>query len=695
VPRPAKVEGVESWTLETAGIRGFLWGFAFRPDGKAVAVASDDGVVRVYDTATARLSAVFLDHRPRGDHWDWPFAVAWSPDGKRLAARYRTRVITWTADGGLVHEAKVAEGHTQARHWMAFSPDGRWLALADYHQTVLFSAKDGKPARKVGGKGVWAAFSPDSRALAVTNAEGVTEVIDLAGEEASYFLPLKDEGPPSWSPDGAWLTTSQHAWKMTPGKPMQRPGLKPERTLMKGHRFLGGWKGDSALVVVFTPVGSNGVHQPTAFYRLPTRGGEASAPVKAGAALSYLSSAPAVSPDGGLVAGNYALHSNTGYGLRLMDTSTGKAVELPEMTGASGFLQGMIRGIPGGEELWLFAKGKSRVISARDGAVVGDWVSLPKQELIEAFSPDGQWAVSGAHNKVLHRRGRARPVALPVVAQREPGRNHYWDKSVAFTADGRTVFAMNGRAVSVLDTETAALLHVLRDNTAQNIAVSPDGSWLVDFGHGMLVRPAGREAPKDKAEPQAILKGWSVRSVAFSGDGKVMAAALGAEGVGLWQVDGWKRLPAPKLRPIDARGVAFHGQVLAIEGEDANAAYDVAAGKALWHLVRGHYYVTIGNYYGQSPIWLAGGKAFLIDEQACLVALDAQTGEERGRLLKLADGGAMPITPEGHCKAASVPAASLVVVARIGGNLQTFPLAEFEKRFGWKNDPKQAVLPVR
>jgi WD40 repeat protein len=128
-PRPlatrhANVEGVHA-TLFLGG-----WGvsaFAFRPDGKAIAVATGGaGVVLwgVNDDRALLTISTELDC----------LALAFLPDGRSLLGAVRRNVIVWDATTGAVRA--TLSGHKDEVRGLALTPDGRTLLSASKDKTV-------------------------------------------------------------------------------------------------------------------------------------------------------------------------------------------------------------------------------------------------------------------------------------------------------------------------------------------------------------------------------------------------------------------------------------------------------------------------------------------------------------------------------------------------------------------------------
>jgi WD40 repeat protein len=196
---------------------------AFGPEGRFLATAGNDGVARVWETASAReLLRVEVGGRIR--------TVAISPDGRRLAIGSedgRARVFA-AADGrslgALDRMSEIrhhAVAHDEEVRVVAFSPAGHHLAALSTDGGISLSAADtGKVARTwyAGSAGLALAFSRDGRRLATANGN-FAYVWDVeTGEQlfrATHAASPEDIGSlefyvdvVAFSPDGAYLATA-------------------------------------------------------------------------------------------------------------------------------------------------------------------------------------------------------------------------------------------------------------------------------------------------------------------------------------------------------------------------------------------------------------------------------------------------------------------------------------------------------
>ena len=133
-----------SRTSELSGHKDFLRALAFSPNGRHLASTGLDKTVRVWDVAAGHelyiLKPEGFVHSSTAGLVTEPIlvpllAIEFSPDGKTLATAGADRLVRlWQAESGQF--IKSFKGHTMSVTALAFSPDGQTLYSAGLDKTI-------------------------------------------------------------------------------------------------------------------------------------------------------------------------------------------------------------------------------------------------------------------------------------------------------------------------------------------------------------------------------------------------------------------------------------------------------------------------------------------------------------------------------------------------------------------------------
>jgi WD40 repeat protein len=214
--------GQEPWAvLHTEG--GAVCSVAFSPDGKTLAVACDDGTIRLWGIPTGKSRL----YRQKRD--GFAFSLAFSPDGNSLAWGEVANASREEIYNGFVGDwpccVRMLDLHTgkqqvlaraRTKHYqvdVAYSSNGKTLAFCVDAAIRLLDLPSGRERTVVRGGGATApelAFSPDGKVLAVSSGKEKkfeVRLWDVGTAKVKAIHPVEADflGPMAFSPDGKVL----------------------------------------------------------------------------------------------------------------------------------------------------------------------------------------------------------------------------------------------------------------------------------------------------------------------------------------------------------------------------------------------------------------------------------------------------------------------------------------------------------
>jgi WD40 repeat protein len=221
--------------LKTDVHYGYLFYLAFSPDGKRLASTSNDNSAHLWDVATGKCERVLAGHQAMTT------GAAFSPDGSQIVTSAVDGTIRiWSVATGESRRVLLdKEPNVGSFSTVAWSPDGKTIAVANEGATLSFWSPDGTLRKRVHPRSVvrLLRFTADSKALLYASDLG-GYVLDL--EQESYrveFRLLKDF---AWcvalSPDertaacGGRSGEELYLWSMADGQPLHHlagPGCSP------------------------------------------------------------------------------------------------------------------------------------------------------------------------------------------------------------------------------------------------------------------------------------------------------------------------------------------------------------------------------------------------------------------------------------------------------------------------------------
>jgi WD40 repeat protein len=520
---------------------------AFSPDGRRLASA-DNTTVRLWDLPAGQCTATFEGRAS---------AMAFSPDGRLLAAALPNGMVRlWDLATGQVAAAYQGAG-TGA---LAFAPDGRHLATAGWNKVQLWDLAAGTAQTTVTGPSSRAgrkAFSPDGRRLADAGEDATVLLWDLAASQCTAVLPghTPSVDAVAFSPDGRRLATADSTvvqlWDPAAGQRTAvltpPPGTVWAVAFSPDGRLLATASGDDGTVRLWDAAA-----------------GQRTAVLTGHTGEVY---AVAFSPDGRQLAS-----TGSDRTVRLWDPALGAPAATAASQGHTGQVTAVTctpdgqrlasaGGYDGTVRLWDAATGQcTRVLTGYDRAVFD-----------VAFSPDGRLLASagGGDGTVLWDLATEQCTVMPDPDGSVEG--------VAFSPGGRQLASAGvyHRTVRLWDAATGQCTATLEGphGPVEGVAFSPGGRQLaaaIGAGHS----PGGKGAiwlwDPATGRPAWVSEGHqgSVLKVAFSPGGRLLATAASDGTVLLWDAATGQRTSSLGGHAAEVRGIAFSpgGRQLATAG---------------------------------------------------------------------------------------------------------------------------------
>jgi WD40 repeat protein len=649
-----------SWTIETTGHRGEVKSVRYSPDGKWIASCADDETVRIWDAKTNLCKHILVGGSG---------GVAWSPDSKYVASGGPERTIRiWDPVAGRL--VKTMGGMPELPYKVAFldwSPDGKLLAVMGGHPTIwdvesgtLLHTLSGRP-ESTGTRATQLEWSPDGAILAFVASEGGYDsgsVRRWVRESNEYLDDLEQPQvvEVSWSPDGQHIISSDPNWKNQTSTYIWHHGTGQLVQRIEGrmHR-----PSPDGRLIATANGGKIQLYDAASFQVVQ----EMSADDDQGVcSLCW-------SPDSKrLTVGTYLGN------LKTWNVDSGTLVM--ENSGHRGAI-GRTVWSPDGTRLALVGRG----IHIVDVATGEPLCRLNGGDRM-AWSPDGKKVVSSSGF-----------VSKKVVVWNAATGDSLWSvdtdgrHAVAWSSDGRWIATNGEEGVNVHDAVSGDSVRTCKFEQGEvyELSWSPNGKML-----------AGRDKDNitlwDSSSTQ-ILRTIETRhnsaceAFAWSPDSTMLATLGNLGDIRLWAVE------TGKLLQTKQKLLSVGQNPSSVVWSDDGLGLQVGAGDLVAHWDMSSGSVRTVKALTGGPFSPDGAFVTHVSRWLSVFISDADTGIRSGTVAVLNENQPLSLSAAGHYRTSSIAARKIVYIVQTDSGQQlTLAPAEFEKQYGWKNDPGKVNL---
>ena len=467
----------------------------YSPDGKTIAVGSEDGRAAIYDLSTGDEIMSFCPER------DYVVtSVCYSPDGKTIAVggwyEYKSVVIYDISTGDELKSFR-RDGRVTS---VCYSPDGKTIAVGGEDDcATLYDLSTGDELKSFqrDGSVYSVCYSPDGKTIAVGGYDKCIAIYDIStGDEVKSFQRDGTVNSVCYSPDGKTIAVG--GWD----------NCVAIYDLSTGDEIKSFQRDGTVDSVCYSPDGKTiavgGWDKRATIYDLST-GDE----IKSFQTYDYVKSV-CYSPDGKTIAiGVYHVCA-------IYDISTGHELKSFQR-------DGLVRSVcysPDGKTMALGGGDKS--VAIYDLSTGDEIKSFQRDDVVSSvcYSPDGKTIAIGDGGL-----GDNQCVAIYDLSTGDEIKSFQRDRavySVCYSPDGKTIaFDGSYRRVAVYDLSTGDEIRSFqRDEWVNAVCYSPDGKTIAVGGDAKCATIYDLSTGD---ELKSFQRDGEVTSVCYSPDGKTIA----------------------------------------------------------------------------------------------------------------------------------------------------------------------------